>query len=88
MIRDPIILKRCPTKPYEAIAFMPDAEANPGMIVSYMHIGQHGEASIPFYWQCRPLSARSKEGRALLRELRQIGYRPRLMRRIQWRKRK
>ena len=85
---DAIILKRCPTKPYEAIAFMPDANANPGRIVSYMHIGQHSEADYWFYCKCRPLSPRSPEGREILRELRAIGYKPRVRRRMpSWRKR-
>ena len=85
--RDTVILKRCPNAPREAIAFLPDTEANPGHVLCYQHIGQHGEASLGFYLACRPLSPRSKEGRALLRDLRVIGYRPRLARRIQWRKR-
>jgi hypothetical protein len=83
---DAIILKQC--RDGSAIAFIPDAEANPGMIQSYQHIGQHGEASLPFYWECRPLSPRSKEGRELLKELRAIGYKVKLRRRLaSWRQR-
>jgi hypothetical protein len=55
--------------------------------MSYQHIGQHGEASLPFYAECRPVNPRDKDVRALLRELRAIGYRPRVMRRLpnRWR---
>ena len=30
------------------IAVIHDAPANPGMVLSYMHLGQHGEASKDF----------------------------------------
>lgn len=33
----------------EAILFLPDISANPGNIMSYQHLGQHGEASIDFF---------------------------------------
>ena len=40
----------------EVIAFFPDTmkdgSCNPGMIMSYMHVGQHGEASVEFYNDC------------------------------------
>lgn len=40
----------------EVIAFFPetryDGSCNPGMIMSYMHVGQHGEASMEFYNDC------------------------------------
>ena len=40
----------------EVIAFFPetryDGSCNPGMIMSYMHVGQHGEASVEFYNDC------------------------------------
>lgn len=83
---DRVILKSCPNGQKEAIAFLPDAPANPGNVLSYQHLGQHGEASYAFYLACRPLSPRTKEGAALLRELRAVGYRPRLVRRIQHKK--
>ena len=40
----------------KVIAFFPDTmkdgSCNPGMIMSYMHVGQHGEASVEFYNDC------------------------------------
>lgn len=33
----------------DAILFIPEIPANYGTIMSYMHIGQHGEASVEFY---------------------------------------
>ncbi len=39
---------------------------------SYMHVGQHGGASTSIVQDTRP--AKPKEYKALLRELRQIGY--------------
>lgn len=34
----------------EIIAFLPEIPVNRGMIMSYMHIGQHSEAALPFYY--------------------------------------
>ena len=82
MTRDQIILKRCRTQPREVIAFILDAPANPGMILSYMHVGQHGEASLGFMRECRPVNPGEKDAAALLRELRTIGYKPALRRRL------
>lgn len=40
----------------EVIAFFPetmhDGSCNPGTIMSYMHVGQHDEASMEFYNDC------------------------------------
>jgi hypothetical protein len=40
----------------EVIAFFPqtihDGSCNPGNVMSYMHNGQHGEASLDFYEAC------------------------------------
>lgn len=38
------------------VAFMPDDAANRCNISSYMHIGQHGEASIDFMLECKKAS--------------------------------
>lgn len=82
--RDRVILKRCRAKPRDVIAFLPDVPANPGQIMSYQHIGQHSEADIGFYRDCtRPANPRDDDARALLRELRGLGYNPRLVRRRQ-----
>lgn len=56
----------------ECVAFLLDCPANPGFMLSYMHIGQHGEASIAFYKECKP--ATKEEYRDLYNELESIGY--------------
>ena len=66
----------------EVIAFLPDNEANFGMIESYMHIGQHGEASMDCFYRCKP--AKPEEYQELLKELETIGYKPRIMKRLQY----
>lgn len=56
----------------DVIAFIGGYECNPGWIMSYMHIGQHSEASIEFMEVlnlCTP-----DEFKALLDELESIGY--------------
>ena len=37
----------------DVIAFFPEARVNYGNIMSYMHIGQHDEASLEFYLTTR-----------------------------------
>jgi hypothetical protein len=56
----------------EVNAFMPDAEANPGNILCYAHMGQHSEASYDYYREGRP--AKPEEYRDLKSELERIGY--------------
>lgn len=58
------------TGEYEAVAFFPETEANHGNIMSYMHIGQHSEASLEFYWTTK--KATEAEYKPLLEELRAI----------------
>ena len=42
----------------DVVAFFPetmwDRSCNPGMIMSYEHAGQHGEASLEYFHECRP----------------------------------
>lgn len=40
----------------ECIAFLPEVLSNPGNIFSYMHVGQGGEASSEFFYECSPAS--------------------------------
>ena len=54
----------------EIIAFFPEASANFGNILSYMHIGQHGEASLEFYQETK--KATETEYKPLLMELKSI----------------
>lgn len=55
----------------EIIAFFPEIEANYGCIMSYMHLGQHGEASIGFYMNNTKKAVES-EYKYLLAELKDI----------------
>ena len=52
------------------IAFLPELRVNRGNIMSYMHIGQHGEASYEFYLTTR--KANENEYADLFAELRGI----------------
>ena len=54
----------------DVIAFFPEARVNYGNIMSYMHIGQHGEASYEFYLTTR--KANKNEYTDLFAELRGI----------------
>ena len=54
----------------DVIAFFPEARVNYGNIMSYMHIGQHGEASYEFYLTTR--KANKNEYTDLFAELRKI----------------
>lgn len=58
------------TNEYEAVAFFPEFEANHGRILSYMHIGQHGEADLGFYHETK--KATEVEYKPLLEELKAI----------------
>lgn len=58
------------THEYEVIAFFPECEVNYGKVLSYMHIGQHSEASIEFYWNTK--KATTEEYKPLLEELKAI----------------
>jgi hypothetical protein len=64
----------------EVNAFMPDSEANPGMILCYAHLGQHSEASMDYYRLGRP--AKPHEYQELKDELGRIGYRVKVAHRI------
>ena len=52
----------------EIIAFLPEIKVRHGNIMSYMHIGQHGEASYDYYVQDTNKAA-PKEYKVLLDEL-------------------
>lgn len=56
----------------EPVAFLWDVEANIGNVMSYMHVGQHGEASLDFYNDCE--LATVEEYSKLKQELESIGY--------------
>ena len=58
------------TKSGEAIAFFPEFHVQYGNIMSYMHIGQHGEASLDFYYSTTKANAQEYE--LLFNELKTI----------------
>ncbi len=65
----------------EIIALFPELNhanncANVGNIMSYMHMGQHGEASIELLKDRRLKAAKPQEYADLLTELGRIGYLP------------
>lgn len=60
------------------IAWLPDEPANFGFCMSYMHIGQHGEGNYP----ADTVPATVAEYAPLWQELRRIGYRLRIVRRL------
>lgn len=53
----------------DVIAFLPEIRVNYGNIMSYMHIGQHSEASYDFYNGTK--RAKEEEYKSLLEELKQ-----------------
>jgi hypothetical protein len=57
----------------ECVAFLLDCPANDGYILSYMTVGQHGEASMGFFQECKP--ATEEQYQDLYKELTSIGYR-------------
>lgn len=66
----------------EVLAFFPGASANRGNVMSYAHVGQHGEASYDFFLEnCRQCS--EKEYLPLKKELEKLfGYRFKIVKRI------
>lgn len=69
------------SKEWYVVAFFPGVTANRGNVMSYVHDGQHGEASYDFYVACRP--AVRKEYLPLKRELEKFyGYRFKVVRRM------
>lgn len=58
------------TNEYEVVAFFPEIEVNYGRILSYMHIGQHGEADLGFYHETKKVT--EAEYKPLLEELKVI----------------
>jgi hypothetical protein len=59
-------------KEYEVFACLLDCEANLGTVVTYCHIGQHGEGTISYCVNCK--RATKNEYLPLFQELESIGY--------------
>lgn len=68
------------TRKWEVLAFLPGLPANPGNVMCYQHEGQHGEASLDFYWHCR--RCEQMEYEPLKREMEGIGYRFKIVKSI------
>lgn len=64
------VLFRKDRKTNEVVAFIPESTVNYGMILSYMHVGQHSEASLQYYWDT--VKAMEEEYKPLLMELERI----------------
>ena len=59
----------------EVIALFPDMPSGRGFVTSYMHVGQHGDASYPGLMKTtRPARSTDPDVIALTKELRRIGY--------------
>ena len=79
-MKDRIIFRYWP-EAQDVIAFMPDSDANPGRVLSYEHIGQHGEADYHMLLRVtRP--ATPTEYADLLAELVGRGYDPIICKRL------
>lgn len=68
----PVIFKK--DRSGEVVAFFPetakDGSCNRGNIMCYAHVGQHSEASLDYFWSCKPCS--EEEYAPLLKELQGI----------------
>lgn len=72
---DRVIFRRWRKAPGTVIAILPDVPANPGRVMMYEHIGQHGEGD--YYGvlvQTKPARLSEPDTAALFRELTQRGY--------------
>jgi hypothetical protein len=70
-----VVFKMTPKDVYsgsECIAFLLDSDTSPDRLMSYMHVGQHSEATIEFCVSCR--LATPDEYADLKAELESIGY--------------
>ena len=79
---DRVIFRKFKNGEHEVIALLPDTEANYGNVLSYMHIGQHGEAGISIINNTD--LATPEEYKDLLAELKSIGYKPKIYKRLQY----
>jgi hypothetical protein len=88
---DRVILRRWRSAPHDLIAVFPDEPGtnSPHTCSSYMHVGQHGSCDwhLAIVPQTEPVRSKTVYGlpsdaAALLAELKQIGYHPRLVQRM------
>ena len=64
------------------VAFLPDAEAKPGFVMSYEHTGQHGEASLDWYWRATKPCPEGEYAWLLDEMVQHYGYRPKIMKKL------
>jgi hypothetical protein len=63
------------------IAILPNNPSNQGFVDMYEHIGQHGEGNYQAVL-LQTVPAKPEEYQDLLAELKQIGYRPKIVKRL------
>lgn len=49
------VIPKWDSKDKSVVLFFPDAEANLGCILSYIRVGEHGEADMGYFRQCKPV---------------------------------
>ncbi len=80
--RDAVVIRVWKGDPDDVFALFPTdpADVDGRYCTSYQHVGQHSSAD---YWHCLRQSrpATRREAAPLLKELRRIGYRPRVLKR-------
>jgi hypothetical protein len=88
---DRVILRRWRSAPHDLIAVFPDepGTSSPHTCSSYMHVGQHASCDwhLGIVPQTSPVKAKTvqqlaPDAVALIAELKQIGYHPRLIERM------
>jgi hypothetical protein len=79
----PVVFRRERRKDGEVTAVMPcePADCNGRYTTCYAHVGQHGSASMLWYYTTR--AAKPDEYADLLKELESLGYRVKVYKRIQ-----
>lgn len=80
---DRMVLRRWKNQPQTVIAFLPDVPANPGRVMAYEHVGQHGEADYSgLLGETAPATVAEYDAAGLVAELRMRGHEPRILKRM------
>lgn len=77
---DRVIFRTWKKAPQTVVALLPDVPANPGRVMMYEHVGQHGEGDPAIIQDTRP--AKEEEYLPLLKELHNRGYKLRVLKRL------
>jgi hypothetical protein len=80
---DRCVIRYWPDAPHNPIAIFFDQPEGNGLFNSYQRIGQHGGCSLGIVHDTHPCLADDPAAMELIQELKEIGYNPRVMRRIQ-----